>query len=124
MTNTYTISVQTDASGNLLIKGDAATGVIQTVAWKLTGTDGNGHTAFQADSLLLPYTDPTAPNFIPLAQVTVPVMLAWAGSLLNLPGIKAVIDGLIDEQVSAPANLAQLDLAPSVATQAAAGVPV
>lgn len=125
MANTYAISVQTDASGNLLIKGDASTGVIQTVAWKLTGTDGNGHTAFQADTLNLPYIDPASSNFVPLSQVTVTVMLEWAGSLLNIPGIKCVIDSLIAVQATAPANpVVPLQLAPTVAAQAVAGVLV
>lgn len=115
MANTYTIAITGAPLGN------ATTGVIQQVAWKLTGTDGT-NTAEQSGTVDLPPIDPTSPTFIPLAQVTVPVMLQWAQQLLNLPYLRGLIDADIAAQ-SAAAPVA-LQLNPAVAAQAAAGVPV
>lgn len=116
MPNTYTISITGAPLGN------TSTGVIQQVSWKLAGTDGT-YTASQSGTVDLPPIDPSSPQFVPLANVTVAVMLQWAGTLLNIPAIKAVIDADIAAQ-QATAAMAPLQLASAVAAQATAGVTI
>lgn len=123
MANTYAISIV----GNPL--GNATTGVIEQVAWRMEGTDGTNVSVLSGVAVL-PAIDPTSPTFIPLPQITVPVLLQWAASLLNLPNLKSTIDGNLTAQAQAiaaqpaTAPLAPLQLAPPVAAQAMAGVPV
>ena len=127
MANTYTLSIVKNG-GNLSIWGDAKTGVIQRVAWRMDGTDGVNTTA-QSGIAVLPAIDPTSPTFVPLNQITEPVLLQWANQLIDLPKEKATIDAnltALTQEAAQPATpqLAQLQLNPVTAAQAAAGVPV
>lgn len=128
MPNTYTISIAVDTNGTPQIMGDPATGVIHQVDWNMTGTDGT-YSAVIAGVAILPPIDPNSPLFVPLLQVTIPVLLQWASSLLDIPDLKAALDakiaGLRQAAATQPAAaLAQLQLAPTVQAQAGAGVPV
>jgi hypothetical protein len=73
-------------------------GVVKQVAWTITGTEA-GQTFELTQTTTVP--DPDAADFVPLAQLTEPQVVAWIETHeTRLPGIKQHIQLVLDRQVA------------------------
>jgi hypothetical protein len=89
-----------------VISEDGMTDVIQTVHWRLTGTDENGTSSdvYGAQS----FPAPTEEGFIPFDQCCQSVVVGWLSSVLDVPAIeKQIADSiyLINNPVMVQLNL-------------------
>jgi hypothetical protein len=72
-------------------------GVVKQVAWTITGTEA-GQVFSLSQTTTVP--DPDAADFVPLAQLTEPQVVAWIETHeTRLPGIKYHIQLVLDRQV-------------------------
>ena len=101
---TYSVSIIGDPFG------DADTGVIKRVPWRLDGSDG-ARTAFETGMAQLPPIDPKSPDFVPLANVTTDLLRQWVLAAIDLPFWEGVIaDSIAAMQAPALAELAVSNL--------------
>jgi hypothetical protein len=98
---TYSVSIIAEPLG------DAATGVIRRVPFRLDGTDGLS-TAFENGIAELAPIDPASPQFVPLANVTTNLLQQWVLAAIDLPFWQSVIAANISAIQAAP--LAQLSV--------------
>ena len=87
---TYTLSIIGEPFG------DANTGVVKRVPWRLEGSDGV-HTAFESGIADLPPTDPASAALVPLASVTTELLRTWVLDAIDL----SFWQGLIGNGISA-----------------------
>lgn len=76
-----------------VISEDGLTDVIQTVHWRLTGTDENGISSdvYGAQSFPLP----TSEDYIPFDQCYQDVVVGWLSSVLDVPALELQISNAI-----------------------------
>ena len=73
-------------------------GVVKQVDWTITGTEA-GQVFSLSQTTTVP--DPDAADFVPLAQLTEPQVVAWIEAHdIRLPGIKQHIQLVLDRQVA------------------------
>jgi hypothetical protein len=72
-----------------VISEDGMTDVIQTVHWRLTGTDDNGVSSdiYGAQS----FPPPSSSDFIPFDQLTDTIVIGWLSSVLDVPAMEQQI---------------------------------
>lgn len=89
-----------------VISEDGLTDVIQTVHWRLTGTDENGVSSeiYGAQS----FPPPSSSDFIPFDQCYQSVVVGWLNSVLDVPAMELQIADaiyLINNPVMVQLNL-------------------
>jgi hypothetical protein len=72
-----------------VISEDGLTNIIQTVHWRLTGTDENGISSevYGAQS----FPPPTSADYIPFDQCYQDVVVGWLSSVLDVPALETQI---------------------------------
>lgn len=92
-----------------VIDEDGLTNVVQTVHWRLTGTDENGVSSdvYGAQS----FPKPEAEGYIPFEDLTEEIVAGWLESVLDVPAMEAQIEAAINlinnpvmVQLSLPSN--------------------
>lgn len=76
-----------------VIDEDGLTNVVQTVHWRLTGTDENGVSSdvYGAQS----FPKPEAEGYIPFEDLTEEIVVGWLTSVLDVPAMEAQIEAAI-----------------------------
>lgn len=76
-----------------VIDEDGLTNVVQTVHWRLIGTDENGVSSdvYGAQS----FPKPKAEGYIPFEELTQEIIIGWLGSVLDVPTLKKQIEDAI-----------------------------
>lgn len=77
-----------------VIDEDGLTNVVQTVHWRLTGTDENNVSSdiYGAQS----FPAPAAEGYIPFEDLTEEIVVRWLTSVLDVPAMEAQIEAAID----------------------------
>ena len=81
--------------------GDAKTGVIKRVPWRLDGSDG-AYTAFENGIADLPPIDPASAAFVPLASVTTELLRTWVLAAIDLTFWQGMIGNGISAMQAPP----------------------
>ena len=76
-----------------VIDEDGLTNVVQTVHWRLTGTDENEVSSdiYGAQS----FPKPEAEGYIPFEQLTEEIVVGWLESVLDVPAMEKQIEAAI-----------------------------
>lgn len=89
-----------------VIDEDGLTNVVQTVHWRLTGTDENNVSSEVYGATSFP--TPSQEGFIPFDQLTEDIVVGWLSSVLDVPDMeKQIADAiyLINNPVIVQLNL-------------------
>src|SRR5438105_12216826 len=81
--------------------GDAKTGVIKRVPWRLDGSDG-AYSAFESGIADLPPVDPASAAFVPLASVTTELLRTWVLAAIDLAFWQSVIADSVSTMQATP----------------------
>lgn len=76
-----------------VINEDGLTNVVQTVHWRLIGTDDNGVSSDVYGAASFP--KPEAEGYIPFEQLTKEIIVGWLESVLDVPALEKNIDDAI-----------------------------
>ncbi|WP_296683212.1 hypothetical protein [Flavobacterium sp.] len=76
-----------------IIDDDGMTNVIQTVHWRLTGTDENeiSSSVYGAQS----FPKPSEEGFIPFEELTKEIVVSWLEATLDVPALEKNIEDAI-----------------------------
>lgn len=77
-----------------IIDDDGMTNVIQTIHWRLTGTDENGISSDVYGSQSFP--KPSEEGFIPFEDLTKEIVVGWLEATLDVPALEAQIEAQIN----------------------------
>lgn len=89
-----------------IIAEDKMTKIIQTIHWRLIGTDENNTSSelYGAQS----FPKPSEEGFIPFEELNQEIVLGWLGSVLDIPAMEKQIEEaiyLIDNPIMVQLNL-------------------
>ena len=76
-----------------VIDEDGLTNVVQTVHWRLTGTDENNVSSDIYGSQSFP--KPEAEGYIPFEELTEEIVVGWLESVLDVPAMEKRIEDAI-----------------------------
>ena len=92
-----------------VIDEDGLTNVVQTVHWRLIGTDENGVSSDVYGAQSFPKAE--AEGYIPFEDLTEEIVVGWLTSVLDVPAMEAQIEAAINlinnpvmVQLSLPSN--------------------